>query len=148
MKNKMIQPLSEVLQLIEEVGGVYRKDTGEVIMKGLLMHSLPLVDKYRLTTLCTEISKHEATYNKLRDEGIVKYGEGGEKDGYKIENFIEDPEDAKKMIINPKYTTFQEELSLTLEEPVEFEYTPFDISILEKIESEINFPQFYKLIKV
>jgi hypothetical protein len=49
---------------------------------------------------------------------------------------------------NPKFIEFQTEFNLLLQEEKELEYKPFQLSALENIESDGNYPTFFKLVAV
>jgi hypothetical protein len=49
---------------------------------------------------------------------------------------------------NPKFIEFQNEFNTLLQEEKEVEYKPVTLNELESIESEGNYPTFFKLVKV
>ena len=64
-------------------------------------------------------------------------------------NIVRDEDD--KMVSaenNPKFIEFQNEFNILLQESKELEYKPVQLSELENIESDGNYPTFFKLVTV
>ena len=64
-------------------------------------------------------------------------------------NIVKDEDD--KMVSaenNPKFIEFQNEFNTLLQEEKELEYKPVNLNELENIESDGNYPTFFKLVVV
>jgi len=88
----------------------------------------------------------------LKEELIKKHGETDETGNISIPmyvNIVRDEDD--KMVSaenNPKFIEFQNEFNTLLQEEKELEYKPVNLNELENIESDGNYPTFFKLVVV
>jgi len=141
--------LSEVYGLNVELKGLSNQKTGEVLQKGILDESLPIKIKYSLSKVSAQLIKEIESVEKLREEMIKKYGEVDKEGNYSIpmrENEVLNEEG--KLVsydIHPKFTEFQTEFELLLQEEVEIDYAPIALDQLD-IKSEINPSVFFKLV--
>jgi hypothetical protein len=149
---KISLKLYEFYNLDSELNGVTNQQTGEKVSAGLLAEKLKLADKYWLTELSKKAAAEKATVESLKEELIKKHGEADETGNISIPMYIDIVKDEEGNIVdgknNPKFIEFQNEFNLLLQEEKELEYKPFQLSALENIESDGNYPTFFKLIEV
>jgi hypothetical protein len=149
---KISLKLYEFYNLDSELNGVTNQQTGEKISAGLLAEKLKLADKYWLTELSKKATAEKAAVESLKEELIKKHGEADETGNISIPMYIDIVKDEEGNIVdgknNPKFIEFQTEFNLLLQEEKELEYKPFQLSALENIESDGNYPTFFKLIEV
>lgn len=149
---KVTLKLSEFYQLEGELTGVVNNQTGEVLAKGLLHQKLNLLTKYWLNDLAKKVIAEKEAVEELKKDIIKKYGKEDEKGEFSIPVYVNEVKDDDGNItsadINPDFTKFQEEFSELLKEEKELEYKPFTIDILSKVESDANYPIFFKLLKI
>jgi hypothetical protein len=149
---KVTLKLSEFYQLSAELEGTVNQQTGEVISKGLLHQKLNLLTKYWLNDLAKKVAAERESIEKLKEEKIKKYGKEDEKGNFSIPFYINEVKDKDGNVtsaeVNPDLTNFQNEFNELLEETREIEYKAFSIDILDKTESDANYPVFFKLLKV
>ena len=149
---KISLKLYEFYNLDSELNGVMNQQTGEKISAGLLAEKLKLTTKYWLTELSKKVADEKATVESLKEELIKKHGEADETGNISIPMYIDIVKDEEGNIVdgknNPKFIEFQNEFNALLQEEKELEYKPVSINELENIESEGNYPVFFKLVKV
>jgi hypothetical protein len=149
---KISLKLYEFYNLDSELNGVTNQQTGEKISAGLLAEKLKLTTKYWLTELSKKVAAEKATVESLKEELIKKHGEADETGNISIPMYIDIVKDEEGNIVdgknNPKFIEFQNEFNALLQEEKELEYKPVSINELENIESEGNYPVFFKLVKV
>ena len=149
---KISLKLYEFYNLDSELNGVTNQQTGEKVSAGLLAEKLKLTDKYWLTELAKKVAAEKTTVESLKEELIKKHGETDETGNISIPMYIDIVKDEEGNIVdgknNPKFIEFQNEFNLLLQEEKELEYKPFQLSALENIESDGNYPTFFKLIEV
>jgi uncharacterized protein (UPF0216 family) len=149
---KISLKLYEFYNLDSELNGVVNQQTGEKISAGLLAEKLKLTTKYWLTELSKKVAAEKATVESLKEELIKKHGEADETGNISIPMYIDIVKDEEGNIVdgknNPKFIEFQNEFNALLQEEKELEYKPVSINELENIESEGNYPVFFKLVKV
>ena len=149
---KISLKLYEFYNLESELNGVTNQQTGEKISAGLLAEKLKLTDKYWLTELAKKVAAEKAGVESLKEDLIKKHGEADETGNISIPMYIDIVKDEEGNIVdgknNPKFIEFQNEFNLLLQEEKELEYKPFQLSALENIESDGNYPTFFKLIEV
>jgi uncharacterized protein (UPF0216 family) len=149
---KISLKLYEFYNLDSELNGVMNQQTGEKISAGLLAEKLKLTTKYWLTELSKKVAAEKATVESLKEELIKKHGEADETGNISIPMYIDIVKDEEGNIVdgknNPKFIEFQNEFNALLQEEKELEYKPVSINELENIESEGNYPVFFKLVKV
>jgi hypothetical protein len=149
---KISLKLYEFYNLDSELNGVTNQQTGEKISAGLLAEKLKLTTKYWLTELSKKVAAEKAGVESLKEELIKKHGEADETGNISIPMYIDIVKDEEGKVVdgknNPKFIEFQNEFNLLLQEEKELEYKPFQLNELENIESDGNYPTFFKLIEV
>jgi len=149
---KISLKLYEFYNLDSELNGVTNQQTGEKVSAGLLAEKLKLTTKYWLTELSKKVAAEKVTVESLKEELIKKHGETDETGNISIPMYIDIVKDEEGNIVdgknNPKFIEFQTEFNALLQEEKELEYKPVSINELENIESEGNYPVFFKLVKI
>jgi len=147
---KISLKLFEFYNLESELNGVMNQQTGEKISAGLLAEKLKLTTKYWLTELAKKVAAEKTTVETLKEELIKKHGETDETGNISIPMYIDIVKDEDDKIIdgknNPKFIEFQTEFNALLQEEKELKYKPVNLSELESIESDGNYPTFFKLV--
>jgi hypothetical protein len=137
--NKIELTLAEMVNLHAELYGT-TKNNGDVV-EGILSGKMSLTTRYWLNDLGKKVSVEKETIDKLRNDLITKYGE--EKDGQvSLMAFT----DAENKEINPKFIEFQNEFATLLDQTKEVDYKKLTLEDIEKIESDVHCPVFFKLI--
>ena len=149
---KISLKLYEFYNLDSELNGVTNQQTGEKISAGLLAEKLKLTTKYWLTELSKKVAAEKAVVETLKEELIKKHGETDESGNISIPMYINIVKDENDNIVsgenNPKFIDFQNEFNELLQEEKELEYKTVKLNELENIESEGNYPVFFKLVSV
>jgi uncharacterized protein (UPF0216 family) len=149
---KISLKLYEFYNLDSELNGVTNPQTGEKSTAGLLAEKLKLTTKYWLTELSKKVAAEKAGVESLKEDLIKKHGETDETGNISIPMYIDIVKDEEGNIVdgknNPKFIEFQNEFNTLLQEEKEVEYKPVTLNELESIESEGNYPTFFKLVKV
>ena len=149
---KISLKLYEFYNLDSELNGVVNQQNGEKISAGLLSEKLKLTTKYWLTELSKKVTAEKAIVETLKEELIKKHGEADESGNISIPMYIDIVKDEEGNIIdgknNPKFIEFQTEFNELLQEEKELEYKTVKLSELENIESDGNYPTFFKLVAV
>jgi uncharacterized protein (UPF0216 family) len=149
---KISLKLYEFYNLDSELNGVMNQQTGEKISAGLLAEKLKLTTKYWLTELSKKVAAEKAGVESLKEDLIKKQGETDETGNISIPMYIDIVKDEEGKIIdgknNPKFIEFQDEFNALLQEEKELEYKPVNLNELESIESDGNYPTFFKLVTV
>ena len=147
---KISLKLFEFYNLESELNGVTNQQTGEKVSAGLLAEKLKLTTKYWLTELAKKVAAEKTTVETLKEELIKKHGETDETGNISIPMYIDIVKDEDDKIIdgknNPKFIEFQNEFNALLQEEKELEYKPVNLNELENIESDGNYPTFFKLV--
>jgi hypothetical protein len=121
MKTQSLK-LFELLNLEAELSGATNPQTGEKILEGLLNQKLPVVTKYHLNILLSNLSAEKKTIDSLRDELIKKHGKEDENGNIGISMVIETGElnDKGEPIkdINPAYIEFNDEYGELLNQEI------------------------------
>ena len=147
---KISLKLFEFYNLESELNGVVNQQTGEKISAGLLAEKLKLTTKYWLTELAKKVAAEKTTVETLKEELIKKHGEADETGNISIPMYIDIVKDEDGKIVdgknNPKFIEFQSEFNALLQEEKELEYKPVSLNELENIESDGNYPTFFKLV--
>lgn len=147
---KISLKLYEFYNLESELNGVTNQQTGEKISSGLLAEKLKLTTKYWLTELAKKVAAEKTTVETLKEELIKKHGEADETGNISIPMYIDIVKDEDDKIIdgknNPKFIEFQNEFNALLQEEKELEYKAVKLSALDSIESDSNYPTFFKLV--
>ena len=116
--------------------------------KGLLSERLPMVFKYHLSKVAKIAAEEQGSVDKLRDESIRSLGVPTPEGGFSIPQFIEVKKGSKtNSVQNPVYLNFVGEMEKLLKEEKDIEYEEFFINDLKQVESEQNFPVFFKLLE-
>jgi hypothetical protein len=83
---------------------------------------------------------------------IKKYGEADETGNIGISMYINvvtnEAGEVVSREINPKYVEFQTDFNALLNEERELEYHAFKLEEFDNVETDGNYPVFFKLIKV
>jgi len=149
---KISLKLYEFYNLDSELNGVINQQNGEKISSGLLAEKLKLTTKYWLTELSKKVAAEKAIVETLKEELIKKHGETDETGNISIPMYINIVKDENDNIVsgenNPKFIEFQNEFNELLQEEKELEYKTVKLNELENIESEGNYPVFFKLVSV
>ena len=149
---KISLKLYEFYNLDSELSGVTNQQTGEKVSAGLLAEKLKLTTKYWLTELAKKVAAEKTTVETLKEELIKKHGEADETGNISIPMYIDIVKDEDGKIVdgknNPKFIEFQTEFNALLQEEKELEYKPVNLNELENIESDGNYPTFFKLVVV
>ena len=149
---KISLKLYEFYNLDSELNGVMNQQTGEKVSQGLLAEKLKLTTKYWLTELSKKVAAEKAGVESLKEDLIKKHGETDETGNISIPMYIDIVKDEEGKIIdgknNPKFIEFQDEFNALLQEEKELEYKPVNLNELESIESDGNYPTFFKLVTV
>ena len=149
---KISLKLYEFYNLDSELSGVVNQQNGEKISSGLLAEKLKLTTKYWLTELSKKVAAEKAIVETLKEELIKKHGETDETGNISIPMYINIVKDENDNIVsgenNPKFIEFQNEFNELLQEEKELEYKTVKLSELENIESDGNYPVFFKLVTV
>ena len=147
---KISLKLFDFYNLDSELNGVVNQQTGEKVSEGLLSEKLKLTTKYWLTELSKKVLAEKTSVESLKEELIKKHGEADESGNIGIQMYIDIVKDEDGKIIegksNPKFIEFQNDFNTLLQEEKELEYKPVKLSELESIESEGNYPTFFKLV--
>ena len=140
--------LFELLNLEAELAGATNNQTGEKIIEGLLNQKLPVVTKYHLNILLSNLSAEKKTIDALRDELIKKYGTEDKDGNIGISMVIETGEvnDKGEPIkdINPAYIEFNDEYGELLNQEKEIQIPQIKLSDLDKIETKDNYILIFK----
>jgi hypothetical protein len=140
--------LFELLNLEAELAGATNNQTGEKIIEGLLNQKLPVVTKYHLNILLSNLSAEKKTIDALRDELIKKYGTEDENGNIGISMVIETGEVNDKgepvKDINPAYIEFNDEYGGLLNQEKEIQIPQIKLSDLDKIETKDNYILVFK----
>jgi len=147
---KISLKLFEFYNLDSELNGVVNQQTGEKVSEGLLSEKLKLTTKYWLTELSKKVLAEKTSVESLKEDLIKKHGEADENGNIGIQMYIDVVKDEDGNIIegkpNPKFIEFQNDFNTLLQEEKELEYKPVNLSELENIESDGNYPTFFKLV--
>jgi len=149
---KISLKLFEFYNLDSELNGVVNQQTGEKVSEGLLSEKLKLTTKYWLTELSKKVLAEKTSVESLKEDLIKKHGEADENGNIGIQMYIDVVKDENGNIVegkpNPKFIEFQNDFNTLLQEEKELEYKPVNLSELENIESNGNYPTFFKLVVV
>jgi uncharacterized protein (UPF0216 family) len=149
---KISLKLYEFYNIESELNGVTNQQTGEKISAGLLAEKLKLTTKYWLTELSKKVAAEKAVVESLKEELIKKHGETDETGNISIPMYVNIVKDEEGNIVsgenNPKFIEFQNEFNTLLQEEKELEYKSVSLNELESIESDSNYPTFFKLVTV
>jgi hypothetical protein len=140
--------LFELLNLEAELTGAINNQTGEKIIEGLLNQKLPVVTKYHLNILLSNLSAEKKTIDALRDELIKKLGKEDENGNIGISMVIETGEINDKgepvKDLNPAYIEFNDEYGELLNQEKEIQIPQIKLSDLDKIETKDNYVLIFK----
>lgn len=140
--------LFELLNLEAELAGATNNQTGEKIIEGLLNQKLPVITKYHLNILLSNLTAEKKTIDALRDELIKKYGTEDENGNIGISMVIETGEVKENgepvKDLNPAYIEFNDEYGGLLNQEKEIQVPILKLSELEKIETKDNYILVFK----
>jgi hypothetical protein len=149
---KISLKLFEFYNLDSELNGIIDQQTGDKKSQGLLAEKLKLTTKYWLTELSKKVATEKTSVETLKEDLIKKHGEADETGNISIPMYINIVKDENDNIVggeaNPKFIEFQNEFNALLQEEKELEYKPVALAELENIESDGNYPTFFKLVEV
>ena len=149
---KISLKLSEFYQLDAELNGVVNQQTGEKLSNGLLSEKVKLTTKYWLSDLAKKVAAEKEAVEKVKNELIQKHGEADASGNISIPFYANEQVDEEGNVIsrevNSKFVEFQNEFNSLLNEERELEHKGFKLEELESVESDDNYPVFFKLIKV
>ena len=149
---KVSLKLHEYYSLEAELNGLVNNQTSEVIAKALLSEKIKLTTKYWLTDLNKKVSTEKEAIEKLKEELIKKHGEADETGNIGISMYINvvknEAGEVVSREVNPKYVEFQNDFNALLNEERELEYHAFKLEEFDNVETDGNYPVFFKLIKV
>jgi hypothetical protein len=149
MKNQSLK-LFELLNLEAELAGATNNQTGEKIIEGLLNQKIPVVTKYHLNILLSNLSAEKKTIDALRDELIKKHGTEDKDGNIGISMVIETGEvndkDEPVKDINPAYIEFNDEYGELLNQEKEISVPTIKLSDLDKIETKDNYVLIFKYL--
>ena len=149
---KVSLKLHEYYSLEAELNGLVNNQTGEVVAKALLSEKIKLTTKYWLTDLNKKVSAEKEAIEKLKEELIKKHGEADETGNIGISMYINvvtnEAGEVVSREVNPKYVEFQTDFNALLNEERELEYHAFKLEEFDNVETDGNYPVFFKLIKV
>lgn len=116
--------------------------------QGLTRQRLSLVVKYHLTSIAKIASEERANFDKLRNELIIALGQKNEDDTYNIPaQVLENPKKKdSKLIANPNLEEFSKQLQALLTTEKEIEHYEFDLNDFSAVQTEGNYPVFYKIL--
>ncbi len=147
---KISLKLLEFYNLDSELNGVTNQQTGEKVSNGLLSEKLKLTIQYWLTEISRKVAAEKLSVESLKEDLIKHHGDVDENGNIGIQMYLDIVKDEDGNIIdgkpNPKFIEFQNDFNTLLQEEKELEYKPVNLSELENIESEGNYPTFFKLV--
>lgn len=141
-KTKIKFNVAELLTLDAELNGTEK-------VPGLLSLKLSLATKYHLTKVAKITGEERETFEKMRMDLIKELGtETG--DGKiavpEIETIKGENGEADKVQIHPKYIEFRTQLEELFLQEKEIEQPSLNIEDFSSLETEGNFPAFFKLL--
>ena len=128
--------LGEILDLVNEIYG----------LNGLLKQKISITVKYWLNDLGEQLLKEQATIKQFHDELVIKYG--NEVNGVMKINISIDDNQTNTKKINPNYVEFNQEYNNLLNETKDIQHKTFNLTSLNEITTEEDYPVFRKLITV
>lgn len=133
--------VAEILTLDAELNGTEK-------FKGLLSQKMSLATKYQLTKIAKITGEEKETFEKMRMDLIKELGT--EKDGQisipEIETIKGENGEPDKVQLHPDYIKFREQLEELFVQEKELEQPNFKIEDFASLETEGNFPAFFKLL--
>jgi hypothetical protein len=154
--NKTTLTLGEIYALESELAGSVNQQTGEKTLKGLLAQQISLLQKYWLTDLAEDLTKHKKNVDGIRNDLIKKHGEPVENGGLSISVSIDKLDEEGKpvlneegkplKVLNPKFQQFNEEMEKLFAETNEIEHYPFKIEDFD-FKTDESYSVFFKLMK-
>jgi hypothetical protein len=133
--------VAEILTLDAELNGTEK-------FQGLLSQKMGLAVKYQLTKIAKITGEEKETFEKMRMDLIKELGV--EKDGQisipEIETIKGENGEADKVQLHPNYIKFREQLEELFVQEKELDQPSFKIEDFSELETEGNFPAFFKLL--
>jgi hypothetical protein len=114
----------------------------------ILGYTIPFVTKFHLTSLGAKLEDALKPFETLRKELLEKYTKPETEGGTPRELKTFKDETAEIKEFTDEFKAFQEELKPVLDQEVEFSFTPIKMGLLEKIETDQNFPFLYKVVEL
>lgn len=134
--------VAEILTLDTEL-------TGSEKFPGLLSQKLSLVTKYHLTKVAKITGEEKETFEKMRLDLIKELGEESE-DGKvsipEIETIKGENGEPDTVQLHPSYIKFREQLETLFVQEKELDQPNIKIEDLASLETEGNYPAFFKLL--
>ena len=122
---------------------------GTETFKGLLGLKLSLTTKYYLTKIAKITGEEKQIFEKMRDELIQELGEET-KPGYfevpQIQTIKGENGEKDQVVMHPNYIKYREQVDALLSEEKIIEKPNLKIEDFESLETEGNFPAFFKLL--
>jgi hypothetical protein len=134
--------VAEILTFDSELNGTEK-------FPGLLSQKLSLATKYHLTKIAKITSEEKETFEKMRMDLIKELGEEGENGQIsipEIETIKGENGEPDKVQLHPQYIKFREQLEELFIQEKELEQPSFKIEDFSSLETEGNFPAFFKLL--
>jgi len=158
---KITLKLYEFYSLENEINGLVKKETNEVLIKGLINEKIKLTTKYWLNDLVTKLITEISTIEKLKEGLGIKYGKNDGSGNYSIEIMIdkldedgnvimvagEDGVQIPSKVVNPNVLSYQKELNELLSQEKDIEYKPFKLTDFDEIVTTDNYILIFKLIE-
>lgn len=153
--------LFEVLQLENEINGLKKTETGQIVIKGLLNEKIKLTTRYWLNQLGDTLVSEKEMIDTLREKTILQYGTSDGEGNVVIQTYIDEVDGEGNVImvtdhngktepnkvINPKFIEFQNELNGLYNQEKEIEYNPFKLEEFNDVVGEYDYRIIFKLIK-
>jgi hypothetical protein len=134
--------VAEILTLDAELNGTEK-------FKGLLGQKLNLATKYHLTKIAKITSEERETFEKMRLDLIKELGEEKEDGSIavpELETIKGENGNPDTVKLHPNYIKFREQLEELFAQEKEIEQPKFKIEDFESLETEGNYPAFFKLL--
>jgi hypothetical protein len=141
-KTKIKFNVAELLTLDAELNGTEK-------FSGLLSLKLSLATKYHLTKVAKITGEERETFEKMRMDLIKELGtetEDGKISIPEIETIKGENGEPDKVQVHPKYIEFRTQLEELFMQEKEIEQPSLSIEDFSSLETEGNFPAFFKLL--
>ena len=142
--------LYEYYNLETELNGSVNAQTGEILSTGLLSERLKLTSKYWIYDLSAKVVAEKEAIERIKSELIQKNGSIDDQGNFTLPRFINVVRNEAGEFVsgdnNPKYTEFQNDFNVILNEDKEIEHKEFKLEDFENVETNKVYPTFFKLI--
>ena len=150
IKNEDLQNLSQEMNLLaQELTRKVKNELGEEVPA-----NPGFLPKFHLNNLLTSFQPSFKNLEETRVEMVKKYGTPDPKNPeatiiQRYEPVVEvaEGEEPAPLVETESYKEFFKEFTALLAVEVEVTYSPFPMSIAEKLNTENFYPNFYKLVK-